>query len=214
MSLDAMRWALQQQDIKATHKFVLVAMADRANDDGECWPSIDQLRFDTCLTRNAICDASKALAEAGLIEIRKRFNGSNVYQLIGVPTRSGKVSGRSSSTENRTYGKPYDSSTENRTLTYNQPTNEPKRESARFRAPSVSEVAAYVSANGYAVDAAAFVAYYESNGWRVGRNPMKSWHSAIVTWQRREANGARASPKSGTRSRSLEEDLTDRSWAG
>ena len=29
-----------------------------------------------------------------------------------------------------------------------------------------------------------FVNYYDSNGWRVGRNPMKSWKGAVANWLR------------------------------
>ncbi len=28
-----------------------------------------------------------------------------------------------------------------------------------------------------------FHAYYSSNGWKVGRNPMKSWRDALVHWR-------------------------------
>ena len=28
-----------------------------------------------------------------------------------------------------------------------------------------------------------FFSFYESNGWKVGKNPMKNWRSALVTWQ-------------------------------
>ena len=27
-----------------------------------------------------------------------------------------------------------------------------------------------------------FLNYYESNGWRVGKNPMKNWHCAVANW--------------------------------
>lgn len=57
---------------------------------------------------------------------------------------------------------------------------------ARFRAPTVEEVRQHCREKGYAFDPEAFVAFYESNGWRVGKNPMKSWKAACVTWQRRE----------------------------
>lgn len=57
---------------------------------------------------------------------------------------------------------------------------------ARFRAPTVKEVRQHCREKGYAFDPEAFVAFYESNGWRVGKNPMKSWKAACVTWQRRE----------------------------
>jgi hypothetical protein len=28
-----------------------------------------------------------------------------------------------------------------------------------------------------------FVDYYESNGWKVGKNPMKDWKAAVRTWK-------------------------------
>jgi len=31
-----------------------------------------------------------------------------------------------------------------------------------------------------------FHAYYESNGWKVGRNPMKDWRAAMRTWSQTE----------------------------
>lgn len=31
-------------------------------------------------------------------------------------------------------------------------------------------------------EADGFISYYESNGWKVGRIPMKSWEHAIGTW--------------------------------
>ena len=55
---------------------------------------------------------------------------------------------------------------------------------ARFTPPTVDDVRAYCSEHGYSVDADRFVAYYESNGWRVGRNPMKDWRAAVRTWTR------------------------------
>jgi hypothetical protein len=32
------------------------------------------------------------------------------------------------------------------------------------------------------VEAEKFVNYYTSNGWRVGKNPMKSWQHAVNNW--------------------------------
>ncbi|MDE2020735.1 MAG: hypothetical protein KGJ13_10400, partial [Patescibacteria group bacterium] len=33
------------------------------------------------------------------------------------------------------------------------------------------------------IEAEKFQNYYESNGWRVGKNPMKSWTAALRTWK-------------------------------
>ena len=57
---------------------------------------------------------------------------------------------------------------------------------SRFRPPTLEEVKSYLLEKGIEIDAERFVAYYESNGWMVGRNKMKNWKSAIVTWQKNE----------------------------
>ena len=56
----------------------------------------------------------------------------------------------------------------------------------RFSPPSLDEVRDEVERSGYAVDPERFIAHYESNGWRVGPNKMKSWKSALVTWHKRQ----------------------------
>ena len=61
-----------------------------------------------------------------------------------------------------------------------------------FVKPTVDEVAAHVCEKGYTFDPVAFWNYYESNGWKVGRNTMKSWTSACVTWQRKEGKAQTA----------------------
>lgn len=49
---------------------------------------------------------------------------------------------------------------------------------SRFYPPTVDEVRAYCIEKGYTVDADRFVDYYTSNGWKVGKNPMKDWKAA------------------------------------
>ena len=69
-----------------------------------------------------------------------------------------------------------------------------KREGGtRMARPTLEEVEAEIKARGYHVDARAFIAYYDSNGWKVGKNPMKSWKSALTTWERRDSGKAVAS---------------------
>lgn len=60
------------------------------------------------------------------------------------------------------------------------------RKPSRFSAPTVDEVRAYAQEKGYNVDAEHFVDYYTSNGWRVGRNPMKDWRATVRTWASRD----------------------------
>ena len=57
-----------------------------------------------------------------------------------------------------------------------------------FIPPTLEEVRAYVRGKGYNMDAAAFYDYYESNGWKVGRNAMKDWRAAVNSWNRRQGS--------------------------
>jgi hypothetical protein len=57
--------------------------------------------------------------------------------------------------------------------------------------PTVEEVAGYCRERGNGIDAEAFVAFYESKGWRVGNSPMKDWKASVITWEKRSAkNGS------------------------
>ena len=56
----------------------------------------------------------------------------------------------------------------------------------KFKKPTLEELKAYIAENKYTFSAEAFMDYYESNGWKVGRNPMKSWQATCRTWQRHE----------------------------
>ena len=61
--------------------------------------------------------------------------------------------------------------------------NEKKK---RFTPPAVEQVAEYCQEKGYHIDSEAFVAFYASKGWMVGKSPMKDWKSAVVTWTKSE----------------------------
>lgn len=63
-------------------------------------------------------------------------------------------------------------------------TPEQKPSRTRFNPPSLEEVQAYCNERNNNVDAERFIDYYTSNGWKVGKNPMKDWKSAIRTWER------------------------------
>ena len=52
----------------------------------------------------------------------------------------------------------------------------------KFKKPSVDEIRTFVSKESLNVEPERFCAYYESVGWRVGKNPMKSWKAACRTW--------------------------------
>lgn len=65
-----------------------------------------------------------------------------------------------------------------------------KKEGARFAAPALAQVQAYIASKGYGVDAEKWHAHYTANGWKVGRNPMKNWEAAVRTWARDDPSPA------------------------
>jgi len=55
----------------------------------------------------------------------------------------------------------------------------------RFKKPSLEEIKLHFAKSGLPEsEAEKFFNYYESNGWRVGKNPMKSWHGAAGNWKK------------------------------
>ncbi len=55
--------------------------------------------------------------------------------------------------------------------------------SKRFVKPTPQELIEYFNSKGSNQDQAErFFNHYESNGWKVGRNPMKAWKSAVSNW--------------------------------
>ena len=59
-----------------------------------------------------------------------------------------------------------------------------KKISKRFKKPTIEEIREYIKEQGYSVVPEAFFDYYESNGWHVGKNPMKDWKACVRTFQR------------------------------
>ena len=67
-----------------------------------------------------------------------------------------------------------------------QPKERKKRSSSAFVKPTFEECMAYAQEKGYQWDVERFFNFYESNGWRVGRNPMKNWKAAMSNWNKHE----------------------------
>lgn len=70
-------WALEMPS--STDKLVLLALADNANDEGECWPSMTTLSVKTCLSDRAVQKSLKRLQEIGAATIKERAGRSNIF---------------------------------------------------------------------------------------------------------------------------------------
>ena len=84
-----------------------------------------------------------------------------------------------------------------------------------FIAPSVSDVSNYLLVAGNtSIDAEHFVTHYQAQGWTLGNGlVMADWQAVLRKWINKDVAQAK-SDGNKTRSRSLEDDLSDMSWAG
>lgn len=67
---------------------------------------------------------------------------------------------------------------------------EEEKSQKRFCPPTIEEIDSYVKAKGYKVNAERFFYFYESKGWKVGKNKMKSWKASVATWNTKEESSA------------------------
>jgi hypothetical protein len=76
-----------------SHKLVLMALADIANDDGVCWPSVRLLAKKCCLCEREVRRVIDQLKSGGLLRVEERFRAdgsqtSNRYLVLS-PTGGG-----------------------------------------------------------------------------------------------------------------------------
>ena len=78
MSLRALTWAWEQELTNPSEKLVLLAIADHANDDGMCWPSMSHVAERCLLSTRQIQRITEQLVHYGLLtrERRKRPDGT------------------------------------------------------------------------------------------------------------------------------------------
>lgn len=85
MSVRALAWAFEQQ-IDATAKLVLLALADHSSEDGDCWVGMRTLQAKTSLKERAIQTACRRLEAGGLIRKSPRFHAgrqtTNLWEVV------------------------------------------------------------------------------------------------------------------------------------
>ncbi|MCS4312955.1 hypothetical protein M2397_003258 [Pseudomonas sp. BIGb0381] len=72
-------WPLQ--GMSGPQKAVLISLADNANDEGVCWPSVARISERTCLAERTVQAAIKWLGQARILSVRERMGRSTMYTL-------------------------------------------------------------------------------------------------------------------------------------
>ena len=80
MSLLAISWAWQQ-DLPRHLKVVLLALADRAHDDGICWPSVLDIARRCGVRSRTIRYHLNTLRDRGLLNVQARPGRANIFRL-------------------------------------------------------------------------------------------------------------------------------------
>lgn len=76
--------------------------------------------------------------------------------------------------------------TDNTNININNTNLTDSNSKARFKKPSLDDVKNYCILRNNNIDADAFMDFYESKNWMIGKNKMKDWKAAVRTWERRE----------------------------
>jgi DNA-binding MarR family transcriptional regulator len=85
MSFQAMAWAVKEP-LPPYEKLAILVLANYANADGVCWPSIRRICIDTGMSRAQVCKTLLNLEKKNIIVRKQRLDGprgkrSTVYAL-------------------------------------------------------------------------------------------------------------------------------------
>ena len=80
-----------QAPLRTAAKFVLVSLADQANDEGYCWPSVAKLCKRVAMTDRGVQRLLLELEDAGYLVRHLRTGRSTYYQLLTPDHQSGCV---------------------------------------------------------------------------------------------------------------------------
>lgn len=79
MSIKLMTAVWEREDLASTHKLVLLALADWANDEGLCWPSINRLAIKTSMAGRSVQRLIRQLEDMGFVRREEAIGKGNRY---------------------------------------------------------------------------------------------------------------------------------------
>lgn len=85
MSVHVSSWCWKSSNASGSTLLVALALADQADDDGLCWPSVKYLAGKTRMSERAVQDRVRALVDSGEVNRIPRSGRSNHYQFTFHP---------------------------------------------------------------------------------------------------------------------------------
>ena len=206
------QWLLTATNVSATDIALWYALMHYNNTTGwkrEFNVAIKTLEVSTKCTKPTVIKARNKLKQLGLIDfISREGNQSSIYRMI--PFRNQFELNNFTQMDTQSYtqmdAQPYTqvdtihrldktrllSTNTNVLVEGESPPKAEKKKATRkvFVKPTPLEIQTYVDEQNLQIDAERFFDYYEGNGWKVGKNPMKDWKATARNWSRRnEENG-------------------------
>lgn len=180
-------WMLTDLKLKGNELIIYACIYGFSQAEGQTFTgSLQYLADWTNSTKQGVLKALKSLVEKQYIAKKENYiNGVKFCEYYA--TKFNRVLNKveqgmqQSSTDGMQQSLPNKIDLDNQVINKNNIASERAK---RFTPPTVEEVAAYCAERKSTVDAQRFVDYYESNGWKVGRNRMKDWKAAVRSWER------------------------------
>jgi hypothetical protein len=172
---------------------VYVVLKMHTNSTGIAWPSVSTVAGLAGMTVRSVRRAIAVLQAKGLIQVEHRKDASgrdvpNRYILPPVGESDTKaplvVLSCQGEGDTNDLGRVTPEHHEQEPIEQEPIRTRHGKAASRFVRPSIEEIRVYCAERKNRVDAQQWFDYYESNGWKVGKNPMSDWKAAVRTWER------------------------------
>lgn len=203
-------WLQYNPDVSYSARLLWYALMHYNNKCGwkqEFNVATSSLELDTGLSKQSIIRARNVLKQYGRIDFKTRSGRqSTIYEIIPFACHTGTQSDTQGDTQEYTQSDTQGDTQSNtqgdtihrldktRLLSTNthvlvegeSPPKVEKKKTTRkvFVKPTPLEIQTYVDEHQLHVDVERFFDYYEGNGWKVGKNPMKDWKATARNWSR------------------------------
>tara|TARA_R110001592_G_scaffold8486_2_gene46353 strand:+ start:6396 stop:7037 length:642 start_codon:yes stop_codon:yes gene_type:complete len=170
------------KELKITEKIFLVEIDSLDNNNG-CWASNKYFADFFGISKGRCSQIISNLEKKGLIKITLIYKGKEVQKrTIKVVNKLNTVVNKLKGVFRKHTGGYLENDQDNNTISNNTINNKTKK--TLFKKPSIIEIKNYCDERNNTIDAEAFYHFYESKGWVVGKDKMKSWKSCIITWEK------------------------------
>ena len=168
--------------------------------DTQCFSEKVQVSYDRimcehmrniCISKKQLNFFTKKLNEDELEELKMALTAVNGgFQIEWVAE---------SIIKRRAYSDSRRKNREKHMLTYdkhmeNENENENRNKDKRFKVPNIDDISLYCKERKNKVDPERFFDFYESKGWMVGKNKMKSWQAAVRNWEKSDKEEQKKQP--------------------